>query len=97
MTFKPFKTKQTHELYDFSTRIECLKKFNPKNIYVFSIQNDNITGLQFIKKYLQNIKPSKIVVGSNFYFGKDNCKFTILKKYFVLDIIKYEKNIQQQK
>lgn len=97
LTFEPFKTKKTHELYDLSTRLVCLQSFWPQNIFVFSIQEDNLNGRQFIKKYLQKINPSKIVVGSNFCFGRDNCRFDILKKYFTMDVIKYDKKYSTTK
>lgn len=97
LTFKPFKIKQLHELYDFQTRLTYLQAFQPQNILVFSIQKDNLNGKQFIKKYLQKINPQRIVVGSNFYFGKDKCKVSILKKHFVLDVIKYEKKYSTTK
>lgn len=97
LTFKPFKIKKSHELYDFRTRLTYLQSFRPQNILVFSIEEDNLNGKQFIEKYLQKINPKRIVVGSNFCFGKDNCKVDILKKYFILDVIKYERKYSTTK
>ncbi|MBQ6970065.1 hypothetical protein IJQ19_00290 [bacterium] len=97
LTFKPFKIKKSHELYDFRTRLTYLQSFRPQNILVFSIEEDNLNGKQFIEKYLQKINPKRIVIGSNFCFGKDNCKVDILKKYFILDVIKYERKYSTTK
>ena len=52
-------------------RIKNLEILNPKCIYVLDVRDNNYTHTQFINKVLKPINPSKIVVGSNFRFGKN--------------------------
>lgn len=58
-------------LYTLEERINNLKLYSPKSIYVFNIIENNMESTEFIDKVLKVINPKKIIVGKDFYFGKD--------------------------
>lgn len=93
LTFNDFAGKNKNKIYSFHQRIDALKKYNPKIIYIYKIQNYNIKGLDFINNFLKKINPCKIVVGSDFKFGSDHKNVFFLEKYFNVEKIKQNKNI----
>ena len=93
LTFSDFSAKNKNMIYSYQERINALKEYKPKIIYVYKIQNNNIKGLDFINNFLKKINPSKIVVGSNFKFGIDHKNVTFLEKYFYMVKIKQNKYI----
>lgn len=93
LTFNDFAGKNKNKIYSFQQRIDALKKYNPKIIYIYKIQNYNIKGLDFVNNFLKKINPNKIIVGSNFQFGSDHKKVCFLDKYFNVEKIKQNKNI----
>lgn len=58
-------------LYTLKERINNLKQYHPKAIYVFNIIENNMESIEFINCVLKVINPKKIIVGKDFYFGKD--------------------------
>ncbi|MCQ2748239.1 MAG: hypothetical protein MJ223_03270 [Mycoplasmoidaceae bacterium] len=93
LTFNDFNKKQQSQLYSFDQRIKNIAAFGPSYIYIYDIAKGNITGQAFIKKYLIPLAPSKIVVGSDFKFGCDSCGVSLLRKYFDVSTIDYNKKI----
>ena len=85
-------------IHPLDLRITIIKQFKPSNIYVFDVSKNNISALEFIQDYLTPINPSKIIVGSDFKFGKNlkgNVK--LLQKYFPVDVIEYDDKYQTRK
>lgn len=77
-------------LYSLQERIENLKKYNPKGIYIFNILENNLDCLDFIDKVLKVLNPKTIVVGQDFYFGKNKKgDWKTLANYF--DVKVFEK------
>lgn len=93
LTFADFPIKNKNKIYLYRQRIAALKKYKPKIIYIYEIQKNNISALDFIKNFLRKINPNKIVVGANFKFGLDHKNITFLAKYFCVIKIKQNKNI----
>lgn len=77
-----------NSLYSLNERVENIKRFNPENIYVYDILQYNLTSDAFIFEVLKKMHFNKIVVGSDFVFGKNKTgNVDTLKKYFDVDII----------
>ncbi len=78
-------------ILDINARIKNLNKYNPKKIFVFDIQSENIPANYFIDKYLKKINPENIYVGSDFKFGKKALgNINLLKKHF--NVVEINKN-----
>ena len=58
-------------LYTLEERIDNLKRYKPKSIYVFNILENNLESIDFINKVLKVFNPKNIVVGKDFCFGKN--------------------------
>lgn len=58
-------------LFSMENKIENLKKFNPKYIFVYDIGKNEIEAKEFMNIFLDKLNPSSIIVGSDFRFGKD--------------------------
>ncbi|WEK83021.1 MAG: hypothetical protein L3I91_02725 [Mycoplasma sp.] len=92
---------KTNFLNSLENRITAIKKLGARNIYVFDVSLNNLTANEFIKQVLLKIKPSKIIVGSDFKFGKDQQgSLELLKQHFNLDIVQVDhsfktKNIKE--
>lgn len=93
LTFKNLARKVPNQIYSYKNRINNLIRFKPKNIFVYDIDKNNMTAQQFIDKVLLKIKPSSIVVGSDFKFGSDHKPYTLLKKYFPVKTINHNPKI----
>lgn len=93
LTFKDFPGKQQKQVYKYKQRLANINKFKPQNIFVFDITKNNLTAEEFIKQVLLKIKPSSIVVGTDFKFGSDRKGWQILNKDFELETVQYNKNI----
>ena len=52
-------------------RSKYLEVLNPKCIYILDVRKNNYTHKDFVNKVLKRIRPSKIIVGSNFRFGRN--------------------------
>ena len=75
-----------------------INTFHPKKIYFFDAKQNNISAIDFIKHYLKILCPSKIIVGSDFKFGKNQSgNIKLLKKYFKVQAIKYDHKYQTSK
>lgn len=93
LTFKDYPRKVKSQLYSFDERIENLSRFKPENIYVFDIKKKNMKAEEFIQKFLMQIKPSHIFVGTDFKFGSDHQNYQLLNKYFPVQTIQYNSKI----
>jgi len=93
LTFNDFYTKNENAIYSFKQRINNIKKYNPKNIYIFDLTKNNMSAQDFVYKVLQKINPSEIIVGSDFTFGLDYKSVDFLKQYFNVVVIPYNKAI----
>ena len=75
-----------------------IKFLHPKKIYFFDVKQNNVSAINFIKHYLKILSPSKIIVGSDFRFGKNQSgDVKLLKKYFNVQSIKYDHKYQTNK
>lgn len=81
LTFKKIPRKE-FQIYSLKERLEQLKKYGFKGIYVYDIYSSNLEAQEFINNFLKPLNVSKITVGINFTFGKDHQKATFLKEYF---------------
>ena len=70
-------------------------KYKQSNIYWFNVERFNVSALNFIHFIVKIFSPSKIIVGSDFKFGK-NCvgNVKLLKQYFNVNAIKYNPRYQ---
>lgn len=93
LTFTDFKAKSKSQLYKFNERINNIAEFNPQNIFVFNINRNNMKAQEFIDRVLIPLKPSSILVGSDFKFGSDHKPYTVLCQYFQVDTIRHNKNV----
>ncbi|MBQ0045352.1 MAG: hypothetical protein KBS35_00465 [Mycoplasma sp.] len=93
LTFKDFANKSPSQIYSYKNRLNNLVKFKPENIFIYDIAKSNMTAQQFIEKILLKIKPSSIVVGTDFKFGSDHKSWTLLKQYFDVETINYNPKV----
>lgn len=89
LTFRDFEPKSQNQIFGFGEKIRRLKAYNPVNIYVYDVKNGNITAEEFIQKVLMKIKPTEILVGSDFTFGSDKKDWTYLRKFFNVRTLTY--------
>ena len=91
----PNKGEYVHPL---DLRINIIQQLQPNTIYIFDVNKNNVSAEHFIQNYLIPINPSKIVIGSDFKFGK-NLKgdVKLLEKHFIVDVIKYNDKYQTKK
>lgn len=69
--------------YSLDERINNLSRYNPNYIFVYDILKNNIDANDFIEQVLKKINPDKIIVGSDFFFGKNKRgDVNLLKKFF---------------
>ncbi|MGL5246236.1 MAG: riboflavin kinase [Mycoplasmoidaceae bacterium] len=87
-----------HSIFNDNYKINQIKKLRPEWIFIYDISNKNISAKKFIDIFLMKINPKKIIVGSDFKFGKNAKGNTnLLKKYFNLEIIERDKNYSTSK
>ncbi len=86
-------------LYNIEERIENLKKFSPKYIFVYNIFNDNCDAQTFINKYLlKYLVIQKIYVGSDYKFGKNKSgDVNTLKQHFNVTVVENDNLISTSK
>lgn len=91
LTFKNNPSKSQY-FFNFQQRLNNLKQFNPKYIFVFDIHETNLSAIDFINSYLKKINPLNIVVGNDFHFGKDKLgDVNLLLDYFKVTIVERDK------
>ncbi len=83
--------KKNLTLYPLDERIRQLENLGVKDIIIYNLENDNCTAYEFVKKYLYQLNPKKIVVGSDFVFGSDQKDTTILNDLFNCKIVATDK------
>ncbi|MGL4616749.1 MAG: riboflavin kinase [Mycoplasmoidaceae bacterium] len=85
-------------IFNFNYKINQLQKLEPEKIFIYDISRGNISSKKFIEFFLKRINPKKIIVGSDFKFGK-NAKgdVNLLKKYFNVEIIERDENYSTSK
>lgn len=84
-----------YKLFNIQERIENLKTFKPKYIFIFNILENNCNPIEFIENVLiKNLNIKTIIVGSDFRFGKNKLgNIKLLKKYFNVNEINNDKKI----
>ena len=76
-------------------RIENVKKLRPKIIFIYDVNNCNMTAIDFVKNILTKIAPSQVIIGSDFMFGIDFKNGSdLLSSYFKVKPIPCNKNYQ---
>lgn len=93
LTFADFSKKKKSQLYPLDERIEMLKAFKPANIFIYDISKHNLTAQQFIDQILLNIKPDKIIVGTDFHFGSDHKPYNELQRFFPVETINHNARV----
>lgn len=87
LTFKNHPSKSQY-FFNFEQRINNLKQFKPKYIFVFDIKKNNLPAIDFINLYLKKINPKNIIVGNDFYFGKDKLgDINLLTNFFNVTVV----------
>ncbi len=80
-----------YTVYNLNERIENILRFNPAYIYVYDILRLNLEADEFIENILKKLNFKKIIVGSDFRFGKDRSgDIELLKKHF--DVCSFPKD-----
>lgn len=80
---------KTYSLYNLNERIQNLQAYHPKNIYVYDILTSNLSCNDFIEKVLKQIHFKSLVVGDDFYFGKNKeGNVALLQKHFDVKVFK---------
>lgn len=95
LTFKHIPNKTS--IYGYHDRIRNLSSYKPSHIYVLREKDLNYTSTEFINKFLKRLKPSKIIVGSDFVFGSDRASWLKLKEFFPVETVSYNKHISTTK
>nr|WP_260807172.1 riboflavin biosynthesis protein RibF [Ureaplasma parvum] len=85
LTFKNIPRK-IKKLYDFNERIQQLEDLGFKRIFIYDIDQNNLSGEEFIDQILKPLTPKKIIVGANFAYGNNFCNASSLKQYFNVEI-----------
>lgn len=89
---------KNYTFYNLQQRLKNLKMYNPKNIFVYDIKKNNVDAKIFIEQYLKKINPEKIIVGSNFNFGKNKSgNASMLANYFNVETIDVDKKYSSSK
>ncbi|MGL5640230.1 MAG: riboflavin kinase [Mycoplasmoidaceae bacterium] len=87
-----------NSIFNNNYKINQLKKLKPEKIFIYDISKENISAKKFIDIFLIKINPKKIIVGSDFKFGKNAKGNTeLLKKYFNVEIIERDENYSTSK
>lgn len=87
LTFNFFK-KNTKQIFPLKKRIQIIQElYNPENIIIFDLEKINISAEQFINVFLKKWAFKKIVIGSDFKFGKDQKDVNYLRNFFNIDTI----------
>jgi len=93
LTFKDTAFKQDTQIYSYKDRMNNLDHFPIINCYVYDIDKANITAERFIQLFLKKIKPSIIVVGSDFKFGCDQKGISELRHHFNVEMVNYHSEV----
>lgn len=72
LTFKNIPHKVNNFLYPLEERINQIKKFDPKIIYIFDILKFNMKASKFLQTVIKPLNIQSLVVGSDYHFGNDN-------------------------
>lgn len=97
LTFKDFGAKQVNQLYFGQERLDNIARFKPLNIFVYDIAKNNLDAETFIQKVLLKLQPTSIFVGTDFKFGCDHKPYTLLRKYFDVLTLNYNKIVSTTK
>ncbi len=73
---------------DIKTRINNIKSFGVKKVYVLDVKKHNMTACEFVYKYL--VAANTVIVGSDFKFGNDVKSIFEFKDRLNLDILDYD-------
>ncbi|WP_027122390.1 tRNA 2-thiouridine(34) synthase MnmA [[Mycoplasma] imitans] len=80
LTFNHVPKKQ-RLLYTRADAIEQLAQLpNLEQLLIYDVLNNNLTAQGFIHKYIKLIRPKRIIVGSDFKFGKDQVDHSLFAK-----------------
>jgi riboflavin kinase/FMN adenylyltransferase len=94
LTFKNVPSKNSEFLFNEKNRTYIHEQLKPQNIFILDLRKNNLTSKDFIQLLKNKIKPSQIIVGSNFKFGKDRKgDIRFLKKYFKVTNVNILKSI----
>jgi riboflavin kinase/FMN adenylyltransferase len=70
LTFINIPNKQNDFIYDNRDRISHLKELHPNKIYILDLQKSNMQTMSFVNLLLKKWKPSYLIVGDDFKFGR---------------------------
>jgi riboflavin kinase/FMN adenylyltransferase len=91
LTFVNVPNKNNNLLYTDPERISDLKELEPANIFILDLHKHNLLSMAFVYKLLQKLKPSYIIVGADFKFGKQrHGDVDQLKLFFKTKIVKID-------
>ncbi|MDR1234709.1 MAG: hypothetical protein LBJ97_01345 [Mycoplasmataceae bacterium] len=87
LTFTNVPNKNNDFLYSVQKRIDDLNCLLPNNIFLLDLHNHNMLSMSFVYQLLKTIKPSTIIVGQDFRFGKNRHGDILqLRKYFKVSV-----------
>lgn len=105
LTFTNIPNKFNNLLYSDPARIADLQELSPANIFLLNLQNHNFSTMSFVYKLRKYVRPSYIIVGSDFRFGRQRLgdikqlepyfkvkKVDVVSKYKTTDIKKHINN-----
>jgi riboflavin kinase/FMN adenylyltransferase len=83
LTFVNVPGKYKNFVYDDNQRVNSLKSLFPNIIYVLDLNKNNMQTMAFVYHLRHYVKPTTIIIGSDFKFGRNRIgDIDQLKKYF---------------
>lgn len=98
MTFLNLPKKQINQLYFDDERLKNLKLLGANKIYLFDLNDNNMSAIDFINNVLIPLEPTKIIVGKDFRFGKNATgDEKLLSNFFTVTAIPYDERFSTTK
>ncbi|WP_036448906.1 riboflavin biosynthesis protein RibF [Mycoplasmoides pirum] len=94
LTFKNIPSKKNNFLYSEQERFNQLKKMKTNKIYLLDLNFQNMSALEFCNNFLlKKFSEYRIIVGSDYLFGRDKQNVEFLQKNFKNVLIVNRSNI----
>jgi riboflavin kinase/FMN adenylyltransferase len=89
---------KSNSLYNDAERIADLETLAPANIFLLDLNKFNLLTMAFVYRLLNHVKPSCIIVGADFKFGKQrHGDIKQLQKFFKVKVVKVDSKYKTTK